>query len=95
MPSDDEVAARPDSEHLVVSVSRARDEPEYVLMISRPADGVVHVREWSPANWAHEPREEDLPVDAVYARLERAERQRRRISLEMPRVRAWLDGRTR
>ena len=84
-----------EADHLVVQVDRGGDEAEYMLMISRPADGRVRVREWSPANWASEPPETELAVDEVYARLARADRQRRRISVEMPRVRAWLGGLTR
>ncbi len=85
----------PEVDHLVVQVDRGADEAEYMLMISRPAEGRVRVREWSPANWASEPPEIELPVDEVYARLARADRQRRRISVEMPRVREWLGGRLR
>ncbi len=85
----------PEADHLVVQVGSAADEPEYMLMISRPSAGRVRVREWSPANWSEEAREHELPVDEVYSRIERADRQRRRISVEMLRVRAWLEGRTR
>ena len=92
---DPDEGSHPESDHLVVQVDRGGDESEYMLMISRPADGRVRVREWSPANWAWEPPETELPVDEVYARLARADRERRRISVEMPRVRAWLGGRTR
>ncbi len=87
-----DASLHPDADHLVVHVSRADGELEYMLMISRPADDRVRVREWSPANWVSGPVEVELPVDEVYARLEGAERQRRRISIEMPRVRAWLGG---
>ncbi len=85
----------PEADHLVVQVGGGGDEAEYMLMISRPAEGRVRVREWSPASWALEPSEVELPVDEVYARLARAERQRRRISVEMLRVREWLGGQAR
>ncbi len=83
---------RADSDHLVVQVDRAGDEPEYMLIISRPVDGRVRVREWSPANWGAEAPERELPADAVYSRIERAYRQRRRVSVDMYRVRTWLGG---
>jgi hypothetical protein len=46
-------------------------------------------------NWSEGPLERELPVDEVYSRLARAERERRRVSVEMLRVRAWLEDQTR
>ena len=92
---DPEASAPPESDHLVVQVGEAAHEPGYMLMISRPSGGRVRVREWSPANWSEGPLEHELPVDEVYSRLARAERERRRVSVEMLRVRAWLEGQTR
>jgi hypothetical protein len=83
-----------ESDTLVVRVDASGGDPEYVLMISRPSGDRVRVREWSTANWV-EATERELAVKDVYARLERAERRRRRISVDMLDVRAWLDQRPR
>ena len=77
---------------LVVLVDAGAGEGEYMLGLARPERGTVHVREWSGGNWAGPPVERDLPTGEVLARLQRAYDQRRRISAELLRVRAWLDG---
>ena len=95
MMCDPDASAPPNADHLVVQVGGGANEPEYMLMLSRPSGGRVHVREWSPMNWSEGPLERELPVDEVYSRLARAERERRRVSVEMLRVRAWLEDQTR
>ncbi len=77
---------------LVVLVDAGAGEGQYMLGLARPVGGTVHVREWSGDNWASAPVERDLPTSEVLARLQRAYDQRRRMSVELLRVRAWLDG---
>jgi hypothetical protein len=62
-------------------------------MLDPPVEGRVLVREWSEANRAGAPEIRTLPVDDVYARLERAHEARRRINVNLLRIRSWLDGR--
>ena len=78
------------AEHLVVRVDGGTGDTNYTLMIARPAAGRVHVREWTEANRAGTSRDEMLSVDDVYARLERAYEARRRMNVELGRVREWL-----
>ena len=59
-----------------------------------PAGGMVRVREWSEANWAGPPAERVLPAEEVYAAVERAHAERRRVTVSLPELRAWLDGRS-
>ena len=79
----------------VLSVLVAGDgcEPERLLMIARPSAGRVLVREWDTTTWNTTPRERETDVESLWAAFERAYRQRRRVSEELPRIRAWLDGR--
>ena len=79
-------------DELVVLVDASAGEPQYMLGLSRPVGGRVHVREWSGENWAGPPVERDLATGEVLARLQRAYDQRRRINLELLRIRSWLDG---
>jgi hypothetical protein len=78
------------AEELVVQVDRGGRDDAYLLVIARPTSGSVRVREWSSENWAGPATERVVSVDEVYARIERAVRERRRVSVELPRLRAWL-----
>lgn len=87
----DERAAGPDE--LGVLIAGSEQEPERLVMIGTPANGRVHVREWSARNWAGPPDERDEPIEAVYALCQRAHDERRRLSAGLLEIRAWLDGR--
>ena len=78
---------------LTVLVAGDGCEPERLLMIARPWGGRVRIREWDTTSWNAEPREHESDVETLWASFERAQRQRRRVSEELPRIRAWLDGR--
>ena len=80
-------------EVLSVLVAGDAQEPERLLMLSRPANGCVRVREWDTTRWNAEPREREAAVATLWDAFEQAFRQRRRLSEELPRIRAWLDGR--
>jgi hypothetical protein len=87
-------------DEMVLTVAAGRGEPEYMLAISRPGTrgaprGAVRVREWTSDTWASAGAERVLLTEDVYARVERAHHERRRVSVELPRLRAWLDGRPR
>jgi hypothetical protein len=74
---------------LSLSIQGDAREPERVLLVTQPSDGVVHVREWSSDEW-REPREYDLRTEDLLAQLERAVERRRRVSEELHHVRRWL-----
>lgn len=85
-PSDDAPPAVPDV--LVVQVQGGHDAAERVLRIARPAGGRVSVAEWSSVEGDVPARE--LSARALYDELDRALRQRRRVSPELYEVRRWL-----
>ena len=91
----DDARASGDAAPEALSVLVAGDgcEPERLVMLARPRGGRVRVREWSTHSWNAEPREHEAEVDAIWQAFERAYRRRRRLSEELPRIRAWLDGR--
>ena len=76
---------------LTVQVEGRGDEPERLVLIERPSRGRVRVREWAE-RWNGLPSERELSVEELYAGFERAVRARRRVSEELARIRAWLDG---
>ena len=78
---------------LVVQVAAGSGEPNYMLVLGRPVNGRVRVREWSDDSWSDEAHERMLGIEDVWGRVEQAFRQRRRVTVEMAQLRAWLDGR--
>ena len=81
-----------DAGTLTVLVGAGAGEPERLYVICRPTGGRVVVREWSTRTWNRPAEERELDVEELRAELERAWKERRRISEEMPTVRRWLDG---
>jgi len=82
-----------DAEELGVLVAAGGGEPERLVMLGRPAHGRVHIREWSTGTWAGAPDERDAGIEETFSRFQRAFDERRRLSVALPRIRAWLDGR--
>ena len=81
-----------DANFLTVQVAGDRDQPERLLLISRPADGRVWVREWTSATWNAQPEEREVDAGELLDAFERAAQARRRLSQELYYIRAWLDG---
>jgi hypothetical protein len=88
-----EVPPADPGDELTVQVLGGGGEPERLLKISRPRQGLVRVREWTSDGWGQPPLERELSADALLRALERALRERRRVSVELHRIRRWLtDG---
>lgn len=80
-------------EELTVHMGVGRGEPERLLRISRPVEGMVRVREWTGENWNVPAAEREMPADVLLRAFEEAARQRRRLSSELYAIRLWLTGR--
>jgi hypothetical protein len=80
----------PAPDELILQIGGGDDEPERLLHITRPVDGLVRVREWSSESWNSPPVERELSARALLRAIEEAARQRRRLSEELYRVREWL-----
>lgn len=81
-----------DPDVLSVQVAGDTHEPDRLMLISRPHGGEVTVREWTSKEWNSEPSERRMDAHVLYTALEKASKQRRRLSQELHRVRLWLDG---
>jgi hypothetical protein len=79
-------------DELTVQVHDAGGTRELLWVLSPIAPGLVRVREWAPGNWASPPEERLLTADEVLARVRRAHDERRRVSITLAELRAWLDG---
>ena len=77
---------------LSVQVEGTGREGMRLYVISRPTAGRVHVREWRGEDWSAGPLEREMDAAALYTELERAHRERRRMSEELYRLRLWLEG---
>jgi hypothetical protein len=80
----------PFADSLTVQVQGAGREPERVLVLSRPQGGLVDVREFGVGLGA--PRDYTATVGELLESLERAARERRRISEDLYAIRRWLEG---
>ena len=78
---------------LGVLISAGAGEPDRLLIMSRPHDGRVRVREWSIHNWSSAPDESEIPVADVLAIFQSAYDARRRMSVSIKGIEAWLAGR--
>jgi len=77
---------------LSVHVGHGDGESERLLLIARPVAGRVQVREWDGTNWGGEARTREWSTADLYAALARAARHRASMSVDLYRVKLWLDG---
>lgn len=91
--SGDDRKRAPGPDELGVLMAAGDGEPERLLMLGTPANGRVHVREWSSRNWSGPPDEREMAVADAFAVFQRAHDARRRMSTWLSQIRAWLDGR--
>jgi hypothetical protein len=78
---------------LGVLLSAGAGEPDRLLLLSRPRDGRVHLREWSTHNWSSAPYESEISVADALTIFQGAYDARRRMSVSLKGIQAWLEGR--
>ncbi len=78
---------------LGVLISAGPGEPDRLLLLARPSEGRVHVREWSTHNWSSAPDEREIAVADALAIFQGAYDARRRMSVSLKGIEAWLAGR--
>ena len=83
-------AVRPE---LGVLISAGAGEPDRLITLYRPTSGRVQLREWSTHNWSGAPDEREIPVAEALAIFQGAYDARRRISVSLKGIQAWLAGR--
>ena len=77
------------ADELTLRIAGGEGEPERLLRIARPVEGLVRIREWTSADWGTM-LEREMASTALLDAIERAARERRRLSEELYRVRLWL-----
>jgi hypothetical protein len=77
-------------EFLTVRVGTADGVPERLLLIGRPHDGLVHVKEWTSNTAITAGEDYEIPPAELLEQLEQAFQSRRAMSEEMYRIRLWL-----
>jgi hypothetical protein len=80
------------SEFLTLQIAAGRGEPERLLLIGRPDNRRVRVREWTSRSWNSEGDDYEIDAEELLAALERDFSARRPMSEEIYRVRQWLTG---
>ena len=81
-----------DEEFLSLRIGGAPGTPGRLLLIGRPRDGVVRVREWTSDTLVTEGEDSDVEVSELLEDIERAYDARLGVSEEMYRLRMWLAG---
>ena len=84
IPAGDEPA-----DELTVHVGGGDGQPERLLRLSRPDNGLVRVTEWNGTDWSSAV-ERVMAAEVLLRALEEAAQQRRRLSQELYAVRRWL-----
>jgi hypothetical protein len=79
-------------ETLAVQMAAGAGSPERLLLLERPIEGRVRVREWTSADWSRPAISRDRGVAEVLDELRRADAARRIVGVEMYRIRLWLEG---
>lgn len=82
-------------EELTVLIAAGGGEPDRLLVLGAPANGRVRVREWNAPDWAAAPAEREIATSDALAIFQHAFDARRRLSVALVEVRAWLEGRRR
>ena len=77
---------------LTVQIAATETDPEHLMLIERPVDGKVRVREWVGEGFGSPPVEREYDTMDLYLMIEGASRQGRRLGQELYKVRLWLDG---
>jgi hypothetical protein len=96
---DDEQGAAGSSDALAapaelgVLISAGAGEPDRLLILGRPSNDRVHVREWSTHNWSSAPDESEISVADALAIFQGAYDSRRRMSVSLKGIEAWLASR--
>ena len=78
---------------LGVLISAGAGKPDRLLIIGRPSDDRVHVREWSTHNWSSAPDESEISLADALAIFQEAYDARRRMSVSLKGIEAWLASR--
>ena len=77
---------------LTVQIAATATDPEHLMLIDRPVNGRVMVKEWVGEGFGAPAVEREYEAIDLYRLIEDAMRQGRRVGQELYKVRLWLDG---
>lgn len=77
-------------DELPVLVGGSPTEDEQLLLVGRPRDGRVLVREWASSDWSQPPMTREHDAAALAAHIERARRGGRSVNQEPMAIKRWL-----
>lgn len=81
-----------EAEFLTVRLGGGSAGLERLLLVGRPTQGLVEVREWTSNSWNTEGSTYTKAASALLAEVEDAAGKRIPVSEELPAVRRWLVG---
>lgn len=90
MPPDESFLA--EDQFLTVRIGGDPGRAERLLLIGRPIDGEVRVREWSSDSWNTEGEDHDVEPALILAEIETCYAGGIPVRPEMHRIRQWLGG---
>ena len=77
---------------LTVQIAATDTDPEHLMLIERPVNGRVLVKEWVGEGFGAPAVEREYDSIDLYRMIEDASKQGRHVGQELYRVRLWLDG---
>ena len=77
---------------LSVQIAATATDPEHLMLIERPVNGRVVVKEWIGEGFGSPAIEREYDSIELYQLIEGASRQGRRVGQELYKIRLWLDG---
>ena len=81
-----------EGEFLTVRIGGALGVEERLLLIGRPNEGSVRVREWRSSTMITEGEDYDVDPGELLENIEQAYASRLLVSEEMYKIRRWLEG---
>lgn len=86
------MSGHPAGEELPILIMGAGPEPERLMLVSRPREGKVRVREWTGHDWSSVALAREALPEEVLGEVERAQQRGRRVNQSPYTVRQWLFG---
>lgn len=77
-------------DELAVLVGGSPTEDEQLLLVGRPRDGRVLVREWASSDWSQPPAIREHDAAALAGHIERMRRGGRSVNQEPTAIKRWL-----
>ena len=75
---------------ITVLIGASVSEPERLLLIAEPENGVARIREWTSADWSATPEHRESPVESLYEDVELAAKSGRSVNVDLLALRQFL-----